>query len=163
MVHYTAEVLWLRGDQGFLGNRYSRKHVLRFDGGIEVPGSSSPLVVPAPLSDAAAVDPEEAFVAALAGSHMLCFLTIADKRQFRVDRYFDTAQGVMEKNAAGRPFISVVTLRPQVTFSGDLLPSRYQIDQMHYEAHDECFIACSVKTEVRCEPLHLSLDLRLDD
>jgi len=163
MAHYTAEVLWLRGDQGFLGNRYSRKHVLRFDGGIEVPGSSSPQVVPVPLSEAAAVDPEEAFVASLASSHMLCFLAIAAKRQFRVDRYFDPAQGVTEKNAAGRLFISVVTLRPQVTFSGDLLPSRYQIDQMHYEAHDECFVANSVKTEVRCEPLHLSLDLRLDD
>lgn len=163
MAHFTAEVLWLRGDQGFLGNRYSRRHVLRFDGGIEVPGSSSPHLVPPPLSENAAVDPEEAFVAALASSHMLCFLAIADKRQFRVDRYFDPAQGVAEKNASGRLFMSVVTLRPQVTFSGDLLPSRYQIDQMHYEAHDECFIANSVKTEVRCEPLHLSLDLRLED
>ncbi|MGH6638898.1 MAG: OsmC family protein, partial [Polaromonas sp.] len=96
MATYTAEVLWLRNDGDFLGNRYSRQHLLRFDGGLEVPGSSSPHVVPVPMSDASALDPEEAFVSSLSSCHMLWFLSIAAKRKFCVDRYFDAATGVME-------------------------------------------------------------------
>jgi organic hydroperoxide reductase OsmC/OhrA len=153
MAHYTAEVLWSRDEQDFLDNRYSRKHVLRFDGGLEVPGSSSPHVVPVPMSDAAALDPEEAFVASLASCHMLWFLSIAAKRRFRVDRYFDAAEGVMERNSEGRMAMTIVTLRPEVRFSGEQ-PTREQIGRMHDEAHEQCFIANSVKTEVRCEPVH---------
>ncbi|EEG09223.1 OsmC family protein [Pseudogulbenkiania ferrooxidans] len=154
MAQYTAEVLWQRGEQDFLGNRYSRRHVLRFDSGVEVPGSSSPHVVPVPMSDASAVDPEEAFVASLSSCHMLWFLSIAARRAFCVERYFDAAVGVMAKNAAGKMAMTVVTLRPEVTFSGERLPTREQLDQMHHEAHEECFIANSVKTEVRCEPVY---------
>ena len=154
MALYTAEVLWLRGEQDFLSNRYSRRHLLRFDGGVEIPGSSSPHVVPVPMSDTAAVDPEEAFVASLSSCHMLWFLSIAAKRKFCVDRYFDAATGVMEKNAEGKLAMTVVTLKPQVHFSGERLPTRAQIDQMHHQAHEECFIANSVKTDVRCEPVH---------
>lgn len=153
MAQYTAEVLWLRAGQDFLGNRYSRRHTLRFDGGVEIPGSSSPHVVPPPMSDAAAVDPEEAFVASLSSCHMLWFLSLAAKRKFCVDRYFDAATGVMEKNAAGKMFISVVTLRPEIAFSGERIPTREQIEQLHHEAHENCFIANSVRTEVRCEPV----------
>ena len=91
MGHYTAEVLWLRDAQDFAGKRYSRRHLLRFDGGLEVPGSSSPHVVPVPMSDPLAVDPEEAFVASLSSCHMLWFLSIAARRKFCVDRYFDAA------------------------------------------------------------------------
>jgi organic hydroperoxide reductase OsmC/OhrA len=116
MAQYCAEVLWERGEQNFLDNRYSRKHVLRFDGGVEVPGSSSPHVVPLPLSAAAAVDPEEAFVAALSSCHMLWFLSIAAKAKFCVDRYADAAVGVMEKNAAGKVAMTLVTLKPAVQF-----------------------------------------------
>ncbi len=151
---YSAEVLWLRGDGDFLGNRYSRRHLLRFDGGLEVPGSSSPQVVPLPLSDASALDPEEAFVASLSSCHMLWFLSIAAKHRFCVDRYFDAASGVMAKNAAGKIAMTVVTLRPDVTFSGDRLPARAELDQLHHEAHESCYIASSVKTEVRCEPVY---------
>ena len=153
MARYTAEILWQRGDQDFLANAYSRRHAMRFDGGAEVPGSSSPHVVPLPFSDAAAVDPEEAFVASLSSCHMLWFLTMAVKRKFIVDRYFDAASGTMDKNAEGKLAITVVTLRPEVTFSGDTLPTREQIEHMHHRAHEECFIANSVKTEVRCEPV----------
>ena len=153
MSEYTAEVLWQRGDQDFLANTYSRRHSLRFDGGAEWAGSSSPHVVPLPFSDASAVDPEEAFVASLSSCHMLWFLTMAVKRKFCVDRYFDAASGVMEKNAEGKMAMTVVTLRPEVTFSGENLPTREQIGQMHHRAHEECFIANSVKTEVRCEPV----------
>ncbi|MDP9993469.1 organic hydroperoxide reductase OsmC/OhrA [Variovorax boronicumulans] len=156
MSEYTAEVLWERGDQDFLANTYSRKHSLRFDGGAEWAGSSSPHVVPLPFSDASAVDPEEAFVASLSSCHMLWFLTMAVKRKFCVDRYFDAASGVMEKNADGKMAMTVVTLRPEVTFSGENMPTREQIEHMHHRAHEECFIANSVKTDVRCEPVYNS-------
>jgi organic hydroperoxide reductase OsmC/OhrA len=154
MSHYSAETLWERKDANFLDNRYSRRHLLRFDGGLEVPGSSSPSVVPLPMSDASALDPEEAFVSALSSCHMLWFLTMAVKRKFRVDRYFDVATGVMEKNAEGKVAMTVVTLHPEVTFSGDHLPSREELDKMHHDAHEACFIANSVKTDVRCEPVY---------
>lgn len=154
MSHYTAEVLWLRNDGDFLGNRYSRRHLLRFDGGLEVPGSSSPSVVPVPMSDASALDPEEAFVASLSSCHMLWFLSIAAKRKFCVDRYFDAASGVMEKNVDGKMAMTLVTLRPDVTFSGERLPTREELGRLHHEAHEACFIANSVKTEVRCEPVY---------
>ena len=153
MAHYTAEILWLRGEQPFVDNRYSRRHTLRFDGGVEVPGSSSPHVVPLPMSDASAVDPEEAFVASLSSCHMLWFLAIAAKRRFCVDRYFDAAVGTMGRNAEGREAMLTVTLRPEVLFSGEHLPTREELADMHHKAHDECFIANSVKTEVRCEPV----------
>jgi len=153
MAQYVAEILWQRGEQDFLSNRYSRRHVMRFDGGVEVLGSSSPHVVPVPMSDPGAVDPEEAFVASLSSCHMLWFLSIAAKRRFCVDRYRDAAVGTMAKNAVGKMAMTVVTLHPEVTFSGVMHPTRAQIDQMHHEAHEECFIANSVKTEVRCEPV----------
>ena len=154
MSTYTAEVLWLRNDGDFVGKRYSRNHLLRFDGGLEVPGSASPYVVPLPLSDASALDPEEAFVASLASCHMLWFLSIAAQHAYCVDRYFDAASGVMEKNAAGKIAMTVVTLRPDVTFSDERLPTRAELDQLHHEAHESCFIANSVKTDVRCEPIY---------
>ena len=158
MSQYSAEVLWLRGEQDFLGNRYSRRHILRFDGGAEVTGSSSPHVVPIPLSDPAGVDPEEAFIASISSCHMLWFLSIAAKQKFCVDSYHDTAEGIMEKNTQGKLVISVVTLRPDVKFSGAQRPTDEQIGQMHHLAHEECFIANSVKSEVRCEPVYTGDD-----
>ena len=155
MDQYIAEVLWLRGEQVFLNNCYSRRHILRFDGGIEVPGSSSPHVVPLPMSDPAAVDPEEAFVAAISSCHMLWFLSIAAQCRFCVDRYFDAAVGIMEVDSEGKMVMSVVTLKPEVQFSGDLLPTRAQIDSLHHEAHSACFIANSVKTEIRCVSVYM--------
>ena len=155
---YTAEIVWTRGDADFPSGRYSRKHMLRFDGGIDVPGSSSPQVVPLPWSEAAAVDPEEAFVASLSSCHMLWFLSIAGKRKFCVDSYTDKASGVMAKNAGGRLAMTVVTLRPDVVFSGERVPTRAELYALHHEAHEECFIASSVKTEVRCEPVIASND-----
>jgi organic hydroperoxide reductase OsmC/OhrA len=152
MAHYLAEVIWKRGAQNFLDNRYSRKHLLRFDGGIEFPGSSSPHVVPQPMSEAAAVDPEEMFVASIANCHMLFFLSIAAREGFRVDSYHDRALGVMGKNAAGKMLVTKITLRPEARFSGERLPGKDQIKAMHHEAHEECFIANSVLSEVICEP-----------
>ena len=154
MATYTAEISWQRNGDDFLGQRYSRRHSIRFDGGAVVVGSSSPQVVPLPMSDASAVDPEEAFVASLSSCHMLWFLSIAAKHQFCVDRYIDAASGVMAKNADGKIAMTVVTLRPDVVFSGDQLPTRAEIDALHHEAHESCYIASSVKTEVRCEPIY---------
>jgi organic hydroperoxide reductase OsmC/OhrA len=154
MSTYSAELLWQRGEQNFLDNRYSRKHLIRFDGGLQVPGSSSPSVVRVPMSDPAAVDPEETFVASLASCHMLWFLSMAIKHKFCVDQYRDAASGIMAKNEQGKLAMTVVTLRPDVGFSGSQQPSPAQIDQMHHEAHEECFIANSVKSQVRIEPVY---------
>jgi organic hydroperoxide reductase OsmC/OhrA len=150
---YTATIRWHRNEAIFTDKRYSRAHVWEFDGGCTVPGSSSPQIVPLPFSDASAVDPEEAFVASLSSCHMLCFLSIAAKRGFVVDSYRDEAQGVMEKCSTGKLSITVVTLRPDVKFSSDTIPLASDIHAMHHQAHDECFIAASIKTDVRCEPV----------
>lgn len=153
MSDYSAEIRWERGGEDFLDGRYSRAHRLLFDGGAEVPGSASPHVVPPPLSDAAAVDPEELFVASLASCHMLWFLAIARKYGFRVDRYLDRPFGRMARNDEGRMAMTLVTLRPEVHFSGDKRPGPDEIRHLHHEAHEACFIANSVKTEVRCDPI----------
>jgi len=152
MSHYTMTVKWARGAQAFVDNRYSRAHVWQFDGGIEVPASSSPSVIPLPLSRADAVDPEEAFVASLSGCHMLWFLSIAAKQRHVVDTYEDRAEGVMEKNAQGKLAMTKVTLRPLVVFSGTPQPDAVQLAALHHRAHEECFIANSVRTEVVIEP-----------
>jgi organic hydroperoxide reductase OsmC/OhrA len=149
MAHeYTATISWTRNGEAFSDNRYSRGHLWSFDGGIQVPGSSSPSVVPLPLSREDAVDPEEAFVAALSSCHMLTFLSIAAKKRFVVDRYEDRAVGVMAKNQNGKLFVSKVTLDPMIEFSGEKRPTPEQIADMHHLAHQECFIANSVLTEV---------------
>jgi organic hydroperoxide reductase OsmC/OhrA len=154
MAHqYSAEIIWQRGDAVFSDNRYSRRHLWRFDGGLEVPASSAPQSVPVPMSDPTAVDPEEAFIASLSSCHMLWFLAIAGKRKFRVDRYRDQASGILEKNPAGKLWVSVVTLHPEVQFSGELLPTPQQIEDMHHSAHTECYIANSVSSQVRVEPV----------
>ena len=153
MSEYVVTVRWERSGQRFIDNRYRRAHTWTFDGGLEVPGSSSPSVVPLPYSESRAVDPEEAFVASLSSCHMLWFLSIAAQRKFCVDSYVDEAQGIMARNAAGKMAMTQVTLRPQVVFVGAPLPTDDEIAAMHHEAHDECFIANSVTTEVRCEPV----------
>lgn len=153
MSAYTAHILWQRGDQDFLDKRYSRKHLLQFDGGVEIAGSSSPKVVLPPLSEEAAVDPEEAFVASISSCHMLFFLAFASKFRFRVDQYSDRAEGLLEKNEAGKMVMTVVTLKPEVTFSGEKLPTRGDIEHLHHLAHQECYIANSVKSDVRVEPV----------
>jgi organic hydroperoxide reductase OsmC/OhrA len=150
---YRAGIHWTRGAAAFTDNRYSRAHRWRFDGGLEVPASSSPHVVRVPLSDEHAVDPEEALVAALSSCHMLFFLSFAAARGFRVDDYSDEASGVLGKNSAGRTAMVQVTLHPRVVFSGERLPQRADIDVLHHRAHEECYIANSVTTEVRCEPV----------
>jgi organic hydroperoxide reductase OsmC/OhrA len=149
MAHaYTATVLWQRGDHPFTDRKYSRAHEWRFDGGVTVPASSSPSVVKLPLSREDAVDPEEAFVAALASCHMLFFLDFAARAGFCVDAYRDEASGVMGKKPDGRMFVAKVTLSPRIAFSGEKLPSETEIGELHHRAHEACFIANSVTTEI---------------
>ena len=154
MAHlYTATVAWTRDPaEDFGRGRYSRRHGWRFDGGIALAASASPSVVPKPWSAEDAVDPEEAFVASLSSCHMLTFLDLARRAGFVVDGYEDTAEGAMEKNAEGRVWISVVTLRPRIAFSGEKQPSPADLDRLHHDAHELCFIANSVRTEIRVEP-----------
>ena len=152
MAHYSADVHWERGEQNFLAGQYSRAPRWRFDGGLDIAGSSSPQVVPLPWSDPQAVDPEEAFVASIASCHMLWFLSLAAKQGLCVDSYRDHAEGVMRKNDNGKLFVSRVVLRPLARFSGPQAPDADAIHHLHHLAHAECFIANSVLTEIICAP-----------
>ena len=157
MSEYQTFVTWDRQEAVFTDNRYSRAHTWRFDGGVEVPASSSPHVVPLPMSVAAAVDPEEAFVVSLSSCHMLWFLSLAAGRKWVVESYRDAAVGMLAKNDAGKLVMTVVTLRPEVVFGGDRQPSAIEIEALHHRAHEECFLANSVKTDVRCAPVAAGL------
>lgn len=152
MSSYQAVVEWDRNGAKFTDNRYSRGHRWHFDGGVDVPASASPQVVPLPMSVQAAVDPEEALVASLSSCHMLFYLSIAARRGFVIDQYRDAAVGHMTK-VDGKLAMTVVTLHPDVLYGGDKRPTREEEDAMHHAAHDGCFIARSVKTDVRCEPV----------
>lgn len=149
---HLATIEWQRGGAAFTDRRYPRAHRWRFDGGAEVAASSSPHVVPLPFSDPAAVDPEEAFVAALASCHMLWFLSIAAELGYTVERYVDAAEGTMARDAEGRMAITRVTLRPRTAFAGERRPDVAALRALHEAAHHACFLAASVKTELRCEP-----------
>lgn len=152
MAEYSAVVHWANENAPFVGGRYSRAHLWEFDGGAVVRGSSSPHSVPLPYSDASAVDPEEALIAALASCHMLWFLSIAAKRGFTVQSYRDEARGAMAPNAKGKMYMSAVTLRPHTVFSGDKVPDEDVIREMHEQAHEECYIANSVITKLTTVP-----------
>jgi organic hydroperoxide reductase OsmC/OhrA len=154
MAHeYRATIAWRReGESGeFSKGRYSRGHEWSFDGGVTLAASSSPLVVPPPFSREDAIDPEEAFVASLSSCHMLTFLDLARRAGFVIDSYNDEAVGRMERIAPQRMAIAKVTLRPKITFGGGV-PDKAQLDDLHHQAHELCFIANSVKTEITVEP-----------
>ena len=151
MSNHKATIRWQRTSDEFLKGRYSREHTWEFDGGAVVQASPSPAVVPAPFSNAAHVDPEEAFVASLSSCHMLTFLYLAGRKGFQVDSYADEAVGVITKNERKVPWVSTVTLNPRIVFSGAKLPTRAEQEHLHHESHEQCFIANSVKTEVIVE------------
>ena len=147
MAKYVAEVLWtVKDGEDFLKGRYSRGHTIAFDGGVELAASASPHVV-GKWAVEAAVDPEEMLVAALSNCHMLIFLHRARLAGFLAVRYADAAEGIMEEVRPGRLALTKVWLRPAITWQG-VEPTAQQLDQLHHEAHDECYIANSVKTEV---------------
>jgi len=156
VTHYTAETIWRRGDasrEDFIGRRYSRRHELRFDGGAIVAGSASPDVVPAPMCDPAAVDPEELLVAAVASCHMLWFLDLARRAGLDVASYADTAEGEMGRIASGRTAITRITLRPDIAFNGRPADAA-ALEALHHEAHERCFIANSLNSEIVVAPQH---------
>jgi organic hydroperoxide reductase OsmC/OhrA len=152
MKQFEAKLAWRRGAQPFLDQRYSRAHEWEFDGGLSVPASSSPLSVPLPMSVADNIDPEEALVAATASCHMLFFLSIAAKRGHTVESYTDSPVGLLEKDGKGRMAMTNITLRPDIVFAGVAWPSEEEIAAIHHEAHDKCYIANSLKTEITIEP-----------
>jgi len=147
MSKHIAKISWARNGSIFTDKKYSRAHAWSFDGGAHVAASSSPHNVPLPYSVAANVDPEEAYVAALSSCHMLWFLSIAAQRGFVVDSYVDAAEGIMEKDAAGKWWMTRVSLKPEITWSG-ATPGAQDVDALHHEAHAQCFLANSVKTEI---------------
>jgi len=148
MSQHQAIIHWQRAGADFVNGKYSREHVWTFDGGVVVPASASPSVVPAPWSNPAHVDPEEAFVAAISSCHLLTCLYLASQQGFQVDSYRDEATGVMTKNERGVPWVSTVTLHPRICYSGDKLPLPADESRLHHEAHEQCFIANSIKTVV---------------
>jgi organic hydroperoxide reductase OsmC/OhrA len=152
MSAYTATIRWSRnGGEGFAKGQYSRAHEWAFDGGAVVPASPSPHIVPAPWSDPTGVDPEEAFVASLASCHMLFFVDFARRAGLVVDEYVDEAEGVLDKRVDGKMAMTRITLHPRVTWA-DQQPDEALIADLHHRAHEACFIANSVTTEVTVEP-----------
>ncbi len=153
MSTYTATIAWKRDAHAFVDHRYSRRHTWQFDGGAVVSASASPHIVPLPMSDAAGVDPEEAFVASLSSCHMLWFLDIAARAGWVVDQYRDDATGELARDGQGLLAMTRVTLHPRVRFTAEHVPSAEAYLALHHQAHASCFIANSVKTEVLCEPV----------
>lgn len=152
MSNYTAIVSWSRNSEDdFLGNKYSRAHEWIFDGGLKVPASPSPHIVKAPWSESANVDPEEAFVASLSSCHMLFFLSIAAEEGVLVNSYTDDAIGVMARNEDGKYAMTEVTLRPKIEFDPANPPDQSVVDAIHHQAHEQCFIANSVRSTIRIE------------
>jgi organic hydroperoxide reductase OsmC/OhrA len=152
MSEHTAVVSWKFSGKDYLKGQYSREHTWTFDGGVDIPASAAPSAVPAPYSNPQCVDPEEAFVASLSACHMLTYLFMAQKSGFQVESYDDEAVGRLVKNEQGRMWMSEVTLRPHIVYAGDKRPSAADEEGMHHAAHDHCFIASSVKTEIKVEP-----------
>ena len=147
---YTARVAW-EDDGAFPSGRYSRAHEISFDGGARLRGSSSPYVVPLPFSDPAGVDPEETLIASVAACHMLWFLSLAQEKGLHVAAYVDAAEGAMGRIAPGRMAMTRIILRPHIRFAG-AEPAADAIERLHHEAHERCFIANSLKTEIVVEP-----------
>ena len=146
---YTATIRWTRkADGDFTKGQYSRAHTWEFDGGVTVPASPSPHVVPAPWSDLSAVDPEEAFVASLSSCHMLFFIDFARRAGFVLDGYIDEAEGILDKRQDGKMAMTRVTLRPRIQWGGEAPSDGPTIADLHHRAHEACFIANSVTTEV---------------
>jgi organic hydroperoxide reductase OsmC/OhrA len=148
MSEHKATIRWKRNGKDFIKGQYSREHSWTFDGGAVVSASSSPSVVPAPWSNPAGVDPEEALVASISSCHMLTYTWLASKQGFVVESYDDEALGVMTKNEKGVPWINAVTLHPKIVYSGAKQPTSAEQEHLHHEAHEQCFIAQSVKTTV---------------
>jgi len=152
MSEHIAIISWKRTglETDFFKGKYSREHTWTFDGGMTVQASPSS-IVPLPYSNPAFVDPEEAFVAAASSCHMLTFVHVASRRGFQVDSYDDRSVGLLAKNEKGIPWVSTVVLHPKIVFGGAKIPTAPELEQLHHLAHEQCFIANSIKSEVKIE------------
>jgi organic hydroperoxide reductase OsmC/OhrA len=148
---HQAKIEWRRLDADFDYKTYDRGHWLTFGDDIRVPGTAARANIPDTAPHSPGVDPEQAFVAAISSCHMLWFLHLACTAKLVIDRYVDNAVGTLEKNAEGKLAVTRVALRPVVTFSG-AQPDADRVRALHEQAHEKCFIANSVKTEVLVEP-----------
>jgi organic hydroperoxide reductase OsmC/OhrA len=148
MSEHKANIIWKRSSPDFLKGKYSREHTWAFDGGFTMPASPSPSVVPTPYSNPAHVDPEEAFVASISSCHMLTFLHLASRQGFQIDSYEDEAVGAMTKNEKSVPWMSRVMLNPRIVYSGGKSPTPAEAERLHHLAHEQCYIANSVRTEI---------------
>ena len=152
MAKHYATIRWFASPgEDFARGQYSRAHSWSFDGGTIVPASASPTIVPMPWANPDAVDPEEAFVASVASCHMLFFLDFARRAGVIVTSYDDEAEGEMEKGADGKMRITRVTLRPKIAY-GDVAPTEEMLGDLHHKAHEACFIANSITSEILIEP-----------
>jgi len=149
MSQHKAKIEWKAPSPEFRLGKYTREHTWSFDGGLKVPASASPAVVPLQYCNPANVDPEEAFVAAISSCHMLTFLHVARLAGFQIDSYEDEAVGEMGKNERGVAWVSIVTLNPKIVYAGDKQPTHEQETTLHHKAHDGCFISQSIKTAVK--------------
>ena len=149
MSEHRAQLRWKRTSPDFIYESYNRAYEVLFkQGGIVLPSSSAPEF----RGDAERVDPEEAFVASLCGCHMLTFLAICARRRLTLDSYDDDASGWLEKGDGGKLWMTRVTLRPRVRFAPGVVVNEAQLTALHHQAHADCFIANSVKTEISVEP-----------
>lgn len=153
MREHRARIAWKQSGGEWSRGKYAREHTWSFDGGQTVLASSSPSAVPVPLSNPAGIDPEEALVASLSSCHMLTFLFLAYKQGFQVESYVDDASGTLAKNERGIPWVNRVTLRPEVKFVGERRPNTEELARLHHDAHEQCFISNSVKSEIVVEPV----------
>jgi organic hydroperoxide reductase OsmC/OhrA len=148
MSEHKATIAWKRGTKDFTYETYTRDHKWTFEGGIEVAASSAPAF----QGNADLVDPEAALVAAASSCHLLTFLALAARKRFVVESYDDAAVGVLEKNAEGKMAVTRIALRPRVAWGGEKKPSPEDVERLHHQAHEHCFIANSVKSEITVEP-----------
>lgn len=148
---HTVHIRWKNRGPDFVRGQYSREHTWTFDGGVTVAASPSPFVVPTPWSNPDHVDPEEALLAAISSCHMLTVLWLASKAGWIVEAYEDASEATLAKNERRVPWVSEAILRPRITWGGDQQPSDAEVAALHAQAHDLCFIANSVRTEIRIE------------
>jgi len=143
MSEHKATIRWIRDGKDFAYKTYSRDHVWVANRN-DIPASATA----AYLGNPNRVDPEAAFVAALSSCHMLTFLALACNKGFVVESYEDSAVGHLEKNAAGKMAVTRVELPPRIIFGATKTPAQADLDWLHDKAHQECFIANSVTTDV---------------
>ncbi len=150
MSEHKAWISWsLRPGDDFLAGKYSREHTWKFDGGLVIPASPALVNVPLPWSNAGNVDPEEAYVASISSCHMLTFIWLASKAGYLAESYEDEAVGTMSRNEQGRLWVSEVVLSIRVAYAATHTASAEIEDRLHHEAHEQCFIANSIRTAVK--------------